>query len=662
MRPFVLRLALLAPVVVSAAGCMEFDFGKHAQTNDTNTTDDTDYTQAWDDLQCEDAVTDDRDVGVTDECDFKIGGFEPVIAWDAGDNLSSHAQPIVADLDADGLPEVIVVMEDKAINMLDPFGLTGRLVVLHGDGSPAWDVPDAEIGSGSAPAVGDLDGDGFPEIVGIRTVASHPQFDASKGDYRLVAWDNEGTELWESVGFKGLDFDQSTSPSIADMDGDGAPEIVAGRVIFNWDGSVRGVGENGHGSYGITHLGNGTVCEASVSAVADLDLDGTMEVIVGDAIYGPDGTAIWHDATAQDGMISVANLDPDAEGEFIAITGSSVYARDTDGSLLWGPVKIGEQDYDGDGESDGNIAAPAGIEDIDGDGIPEIVTAAGSELVALHSNGTVLWRVHDLGKNHVITDMSGATGASFFDFEGDGAVEVVYIDEMQLVALDGKTGALKFWSGEHSSNTLFDYPTIADVDADGHADILVANVGAGGGTALTVFRDASNSWAPARSVLNQHQYSITNIYDDLTVPIDTTPNFERFNSWHSAVDRDPSAPLQDDLLPEFLGMCADDCDAGAFHIVGRVLNASPSDLPAGVPVTLYVEEDGARRALATVRTEQGVASGRSGEPLEFDIPPTELANADALWLFVDDGGNGGGTFPECSESNNGIRQAGPFCP
>lgn len=662
MRPIVVRLAWIAPVIVLAAACQEYDFGKHDKSNDTNTGEDTDYSDAWDDIQCQDAVTEDRDVGVTDTCDFKIGGFEPVVRWEAGKGMSAHAQPVVGDLDGDGMPEIVVAMEDKFIEIPNAFGVTGELVALRSDGSVAWTAADADIGSGSSPAIADLDGDGVPEIVAVRTVVAHSAFECDAGDYRVVAWNNEGTEIWESPPFQGGDFDQSTSLSVADMDGDGDPEIIAGRVILHSDGSVRGVGTHGHGSYGMVEIGKMSVCEGAVSGVADLDLDGTMEVVVGDAIYDPDGKDLWSSASAEDGMISIANLDPDPEGEFVAITHNTVLARDTDGELLWGPVKIGTGDYDGDGQPDGNIAAPAGIQDLDGDGLPEIVTAAGSEIVALHYNGTELWRVHDLGSGRFVQDLSGATGASFFDFEGDGEVEVVYIDEKQLVALNGRTGALKFWSDKHSSNTLFDYPTIADIDADGHADILVANVGAFGGYALTAFRDATNSWAPARTVLNQHQYSITNIYDDLTVPTDTAPNFERFNSWHSAVDRDPSNPLEDDLEAELLGMCSDDCDAGAFHIVGRVLNRSPNDFPAGIPLTLYAEEPSGLRALRTVLTEQDVASGRSGEPIEFDIPPAELVDADALWLYVDDGGHGGGTYPECSEANNGVRQAGPFCP
>ena len=51
-------------------------------------------------------------------------------------------------------------------------------------------------------------------------------------------------------------------------------------------------------------------------------------------------------------------------------------------------------------------------------GKPEIVVAGGNFIVAYNHDGTELWRSN-------VTDESGATGASFFDFEGDGKPEVL---------------------------------------------------------------------------------------------------------------------------------------------------------------------------------------------------------------------------------------------
>ncbi|KAB7540469.1 hypothetical protein ET532_026200, partial [Verminephrobacter sp. Larva24] len=57
---------------------------------------------------------------------------------------------------------------------------------------------------------------------------------------------------------------------------------------------------------------------------------------------------------------------------------------------------------------------------------------------------------------------------------------------------------------------------MADVDGDGHADLVVpGDAGAQGG--IVVYRDVDNAWVATRSVWNQYDYSITNINDDLSV-------------------------------------------------------------------------------------------------------------------------------------------------
>lgn len=84
-----------------------------------------------------------------------------------GKSVMYASEPVVADLNQDGSPEVIFTTFG-APDALD----SGNLVVLAADGGPVADLPlpapgDNGNGNGapSAPAVGDLDGDGTLEIV-----------------------------------------------------------------------------------------------------------------------------------------------------------------------------------------------------------------------------------------------------------------------------------------------------------------------------------------------------------------------------------------------------------------------------------------------------------------------------------------------------------------
>ena len=109
------------------------------------------------------------------------------------------------------------------------------------------------------------------------------------GDYTLVCYSHTGQLMWESAHYKGLDFDYASAIHVSDMDHDGSAEIVVGRVIFRANGTTRGVGAHGRGSMGVTSIMGMTLSEATVSAIADLDLDGVEEVVTGNARYRPDG-------------------------------------------------------------------------------------------------------------------------------------------------------------------------------------------------------------------------------------------------------------------------------------------------------------------------------------------------------------------------------------
>jgi hypothetical protein len=597
--------------------------------------------------ECESASWPAEAVGLSDQCPVEPkGGFTPIVEWESGAGYNCTALPVVADLDGDGLPEIIYNRTD----FLAVFGGTGTLVALRGDGSGTlWQV-EAGLGYGDAPAVADINDDGSPEIFIVREYENPLDIFSGQlfgdGDYTVAMYDASGTEQWESEHFIAADFDYAATVAVSDMDHDGTPEVIVGRVILSsTDGSTRGVGEYGRGSWGYDPLGflTDTGLEASVSAVTDIDLDGQEEVIVGDAIYAIDGTAKWVDTsgTANDGMIAVANLDDDPEGEWVASTNNTVRAHDTDGSLLWGPVTI----------TSGNILSVAGIADLDNDGYPEIVVAGGNELRCINHDGSTLWSTQ-------AHDESGATGASIFDFEGDGELEVVYIDEMEMIAFEGATGVRKFYSNQHSSATMMDYPVIADVDADDHAEIVVCHDGYS--SAISVYGDLDDSWASARTVWNQHAYSISNINDDLSVPTTATPGFTTHNTWHSGIAGTGEAVL-DDLEIEIAEVCTDECGQGVVYVTVRLRNRGAESIGAGLSVALYARIGGSNVLLTTTTSADPIDSGMSSAGVVLTVDADDLAGADALVAVIDDDGTGTGVIAECAEQNNDFTWSGDLC-
>ena len=211
------------------------------------------------------------------------GGFEPIVEWSAGRGESCLALPTVGDLDHDGKPEVVTVFTGNIP------GRPGDLVVLNGDGTGVKWRKNNDAAYGAAVALGDVDRDGYGEIY-IPLTKKNGLLGLT-GTYAMAAYDHVGNLLWESEEFSSQDFDYATGVILSDMDHDGTSEIIAGRVILNADGTTRGVGEFGRGSYGVPPIGGDFASESSVPAVVDIDMDGIEEVIVGDAWYNPDGSS-----------------------------------------------------------------------------------------------------------------------------------------------------------------------------------------------------------------------------------------------------------------------------------------------------------------------------------------------------------------------------------
>ena len=620
---------VLLMVIVGAYGCSDYKF-KRVDTVEDGADDSGSFEVVEaetdtgmpdpEDLDCPPYTADAFECGFTDACPTEPpGGFTPIVEWSSLEGTSCKAQPVVGDLDGDGMPEVVV-------NAVPLFQQQGTLYVLNGQtGAIKWQRP-AQMGYANATAIGDVDGDGSPDIV---TVKEYEHSLVGVGSYSVVLYSAEGTLLWESDTFTGADFDYVAAPAISDMDHDGFAEIVVGRVILNSDGTTRGVGTAGRGSFGLS-VG---LSEGSLPAIADLDLDGTEEVIVGNAMYSPDGGPVWVDFTQDDGMVSVANLDDDEAGEFVAVSYNTVRAHDTSGLVLWGPIEL----------TTANITSPAAIGDIDADGLPEIIVAGGNELWAMERDGSIKWTAE-------VTDESGASGASIFDFEGDGVSEVVYIDEVEMVVFDGETGAVKFLSTEHSSPTMYDYPAIADIDGDNQAEIVVCH--ADFGPAVSAYGDQDESWAPARDVWNQHAYSITNINDDLSVPVDATPNFTIYNSWHSAMAVTDAEALQYDLSGIINNVCEDDCDKGVVVVTYQLFNMSETPFEGEVNVSFYASFGSTKTLIDTVSVELNLAPGTTTEGLTSYLPADTSIGSDGLIMAVDDNGSGTGLVTECSEVDN----------
>ena len=522
------------------------------------------------------------------------------------------------DVDADDPVSIAIVQSngDPVIALYPGDGSAAPLELTH---LPS-DVGALQPSYQAELALGDIDGDGLPDIVAT-WVADPVNQRCSPGAIRP-----DGSIVWVQPG---IDVDCiHHAPALADVEGDGAVEVVFGdwllegaSGVIRWQGGLGQGFDNSYGNSGFH------------SFAVDLDGDGLQEVVTGNTIYEHDGQ-IRCDTGALDGYPAVADLDGDGLGELV-VTGHEM-------------VRVFEHDCAPAGEWEmGGVGngGPAVLADFDGDGSPEIGVAGRDFYVAYETDGAEMWRVET-------TDASSAsTGSSAFDFNGDGVVELVYADEEDLFVVDGPTGQLLLKGTWRESGTRNEYATIADVDGDGAAEILFSNESSSE-PGLSVVGDAQERWSSTRAVWNHHAFRSAAVADDLSVIPDpaggtVATSFRQGEAFELVIDTGSDSVPAADLAVEAWGVCVDDWGAQMIwwvqvSNVGAMPTALPRALTAygadidGVEVLLFEEEIPALDA------------GEAGEVIELWLWTGTFEDLVSLRFVVD----AADEVAECDESNN----------
>jgi hypothetical protein len=296
---------------------------------------------------------------------------------------------VIADVDADGEPEVIALTT------------RGEIAAVNSSGSTEWTSAGFPVMAYPQPIVADLDGDGKPEVIGDVGVVNGE-------DGSTVATLSNPANSWRT-------------PIAADLDQDGKQEIILGNNVYDHNGNKLW-SNNGTGA-------------GNFGAVGDGDGDGDPEVffVSGSTLYihESDGTLIRQVGIpgSNPGPPSIADFDGDGEIEIAIPANSQIAVFDMDGTELWRmPIQ------DGSG-----LAGCSGY-DMDGDGAYEVLYADEQALRMYdgatgavlyedynHSSGTV-WEypvVADVDQDGSAEICIASNGSSFagitcFGHSGDG--------------------------------------------------------------------------------------------------------------------------------------------------------------------------------------------------------------------------------------------------
>jgi hypothetical protein len=393
----------------------------------------------------------------------------------------------------------------------------------------------------------------------------------------VLAVNGDGSIRWHAAVAEG----RQGLPYLVDLDADGTSEIVFGASVVSADGSVQW---EGTGAVGGEYARNGHA--------ADLDGDGVLEVIAGGTVYESDGRIRWSYTggtdSPVDGFSAVTDLDHDGSPEVIIVSGGLI-VLDADGTELWSV------------EYEGERGGPPVVADLDGDGDLEIGAAFLGGYRTFEVDGTERW-------THPWSELGGENGSAAFDFDGDGALEILVNDQDTVYVLDGATRATELVYSGFSSGTLYEFPIPVDCDGDGAAEIVIPSndysrfdesVG------IVALGADGEPWPAARPRWSQHHYWGGVLDDTGAVPPAASPGIGDLRS-AGLIESEPLA--QPNLVVGREELCAEECD---------------DDI-----AVLWVPVESAG-VLASAPTELVITQG-ADELMRWPIP--ELAPGAMMWV------------------------------
>jgi hypothetical protein len=372
--------------------------------------------------------------------------FAPAVTYNSGGIGTMSV--VAADVNNDGIPDLVVANWC----VFGKVCVSGSVGVLLGKGDGTFRAPVAYSSGGNnarSIAVADVNGDGNPDLIVVNV---------NSGDVGILLGEGNGT--FQAAVTYNSGSSAPFSVAVADMNQDGQLDLVVANDNYNGDGSVSVLLGNGDGTFqnAVNYSSGGY--EAWSVAVADVNGDGNPDVLVANfcsdiTCTGPgsvgvllgngDGTLqtpYAYSSGAYDAdSITVADINHDGYPDLLVANQCGNPRCGQEGTV---GVLLGKGDgtfrpvvsYASGGYSNQAVA----VADVNGDGIPDLLTA---NLCATACKETI--------------GLPGSVGVLLGN--GDGTFDA----------------AVSFGTGGYGAFSV----AAADLNGDGQPDLLVANCALG---------------------------------------------------------------------------------------------------------------------------------------------------------------------------------------